>query len=424
MAEDEQSSVIADESLLSDADILAREEYKSAVVSKRIAESAVGRFFGGLASGFWNSRPIQAIRRSPVGRVTGWVTGKINAALNHPVGKLATFGLGVGLSVAAVVGSGGTALIIPAAALCVTVGAKVVSAGFKAHHENKMHSLEHQLKLLRILKKKVVDHEHKISEIKSRAHGSQHGLVDSHRTVISQVDTNRAVRSDDKVHTRNLPTLSNEIAKSVASNALYVAGAAIDASALPRTAADLGQRIHAAHSTAGSVHSAGDFITEGADIREGTIGVGMETREQFEGADREAVLKARINILSRQLGVPPCRNTSELTSYVRGKMSSLRAEERLINEHVSSGLKSATEENIGKKFTTYKSEAENNLLYDIELRDQLKRASYAKRMAIRIGESLVGSKEEWLGRAAQEPVPPSTPVSTHQPSSRNSGQSV
>ncbi|MEQ9115896.1 MAG: hypothetical protein RLN62_03785 [Rickettsiales bacterium] len=405
MSNESETVPVISEDQMSDADILSQAEYKSAVISKRASQSRIGGFLVGMFNGFWNSPPVGFVRESAVGKGIGWTAGKVNDALEHPLGKTVTFVLAVSLGALAVAGTGGIALAIPAAALTVTIGAKLVKAGFKAQHENKMHSLEHQLDLLRTLKKKVISHERTIEEIKSRTHESQHESIHSHRDCIAQVDDHRAVGPDGKTHTRNLPTLRNEIMKSAASNSLYVAGAALDATALPRSAVEFSKGIHSAHAAIRGAHTGGDIASQSADIREGTIGVAHEAEEQFQGADKEAVLKARINLLSKELGVPPCQNTAELTSFVRGKMSSLRAEERVVEEHAASVISADAARD---KFVEYKKEADKSVILDSEIKEQMKRANYTKRMAVRVGEALFGSKEEWVGKKT-EPTPPSVP---------------
>lgn len=327
-----------------------------------------------------------------IAKGVGYIGSKANQALNHPLGKIITFGLAVTMGAIAVAGTGGAALILPAMALGATVVGKMVGAGFEAQHKNKMESLEKQLGLLRLLEKKTIDHEKYIKNAREKLPESEWTKFDHYRKNAAINDEHQRINTEgmteaelqEKLHYRNLPTVKNELTKAVAKNSLSVLSASLDLSSLPKTAATI------AHHVSEKVP---DLVSTNLDVREGTAGVTQEVGEQLEGADKEASIKLRINKLSKVLGVPSAANTSQLTSYVRGRLGSMYSETRLAQDIAERKITDSA--NAQEVFSTYKAESRNNKLLDLEVKEHLLREKYATRMAKRLGEALVGIKKEW-----------------------------
>lgn len=409
-----EAQTINAESRLTDREILAAHGYEigsanpvAALASSRVGR-AVGGFFGRIGNFFRTNPTIQRIRNSPVGRATGYVLGKVNQALNHPAGKLVTFGLAVTLGGLAVAGTGGAALVLPAIALGATVGGKVIGGAFKAQHENKMRSLRHQLDLLRTLNRETAEHGRTMQQIRDRMPPEKKEELDEHVAAAAEVDEHRAVAAGGQVHTRNLPTLRNETAKVVGANALRAVGGAIEVSSMPATAAHLARH-------------APDAVSQGLGTHE-RAHIANEVTEELRGSDQEAALKLRINRLSQDLRVPPASNTAELTSHVRGRLGSMRAEERMATD-VAEG-RSTSPDQSAKAFRQYKEEAKDNKTLDLQVSRQKQRGGFSTRIAHRMAEAVVGSPQEWVGSEPKTPdATPPTPAASRR-RARGTGVSV
>ncbi len=373
---------------LTDEEILEKQGYKSANVGKAISKSRFGSFFSKIGNSIKNSGLYKSVSNSFVGRALSTVGEKTNTFLNHPAGRLATFALAVGLGVTAVAASGGLALIAPAVGLGAVVVGKTVSVAMDVHRENKIRSLEHQLKLLRTLEDAHHEHTQNLHRGMSEEKRAQFGKF---RGTMSSLSAEYTAREGEE-HRRNLPTLRGEALKAAAKGIFTIASAAVDLTSLPASVARMAQH-------------APDVVSKSLDMKD-TAGMKQEMDEQYEGAEREAVLKARVNKLAQKLQVPAMPDTAAMAEHVRDRLSLMRATEAVARDHVAG--EQMTHEGAMMRYAAYKKEADKDKDLDEKVAEQRKRGGYVRRMASGVSRALFGTREDWTFKKT-EPTAQETP---------------